>query len=262
MQQLQQRLRGQFVVVKVSGKALDSPGWARDVAALQKMGARPVVVHGAGKQIDALSRKLGLTPTFLDGLRVTDAATLEVAEMALAGAGSQVAQALARHGLRALALSGRDASILVAELRKPELGLVGRIVGVDRDALELLTADGFVVVLGSIATGPEGQALNTNADEAAQAVAASLGAAALLLLSDVDGVQGPDGRIAKATPASIAQLRQSGAASGGMLPKLQACAEAVEQGVGMVRIVKGDASLLQALDPDVDLGTLVVPHGL
>lgn len=262
MQQLRHPLAGQTIVVKVSGKALDHPTWAKDVAELQRLGVRPIVVHGAGKQIDELSKALGLTPTFIDGLRVTDAATLQVAEMALASAGSKVVQALAQHGLRALALSGRDAAMLRAELRQKELGYVGRIVAVDHDALELLCADGFIPVLSPIATGPGGQALNTNADEAAQAIATSLGAAALLLLSDVDGVQGPGGRVAKVTPETLAALRASGAASGGMLPKLQACADAIAQGVGMVRIARSDASLLLALDVNEDLGTLVVPHGL
>jgi acetylglutamate kinase len=149
----------------------------------------------------------------------------------------------------------------VAEVRSSDLGLVGRIVGVNRDALELLCEDGFVPVLSPIATGPSGP-LNTNADEAAQAVATALGAHGLLLLSDVDGVNGPNGRVAHATPESIEALKASGAATGGMLPKLQACAEAVTQGVAMVRIVTSDASLLQALDPASDLGTLVTHHGL
>lgn len=259
---LQRRLRGQHVVVKLSGKALDSPTWARDVVALQRLGARPVVVHGAGRQIDALCKALGIPSRFVDGLRVTDRATLEVAEMVLAGVGKGIVAALQQHGARALGLSGRDAALLRAAPRSGELGLVGRILAADRDVLELLCSDGFIPVLSPIATGPGGQPLNTNADEAAQAVGVALGAAALLLVSDVDGVHGPEGRVAVATPASIDALRSSGAASAGMLPKLQACAEAVQQGVGMVRIVRSDASLLQALDPASDLGTLVVPHGL
>lgn len=259
--QQQLQLRGKFVIVKLSGKALDSASWAKDIASLRAQGARVVVVHGAGKQIDALSKRLGLQPTFVEGLRVTDAETLRVAEMALCSAGQQVVGALQAEGVNALGLSGRDAGLLVAEPRDARLGLVGRIVAVNRDALELLCEDGFVPVLSPIATGPKGP-LNTNADEAAQAVAAALGAHGLLLLSDVDGVQGPDGRVARATPASIAALKLSGAATGGMLPKLQACADAVTQGVTMVRIVQGDAPLLDALDPASDLGTLVMNDGL
>ncbi|HEV8359432.1 MAG TPA: acetylglutamate kinase [Candidatus Thermoplasmatota archaeon] len=262
MQTTLDTVKGKFVVIKLSGKALDSASWAADIKLLQELGARPVVVHGAGQQIDALCAALGLESKFLGGLRVTDAATLRAAEMALCSAGQQVVAALQRQGVNALGLSGRDAALLVAEPREPELGLVGRIVAVNRDALELLCVDGFVPVVSPIATGPGHAPLNTNADEAAQAVAASLGAHALLLLSDVDGVRGPDGRVARATPESIAALRASGAATGGMLPKLQACADAIAQGVGMVRILKGDASLLQALDPTQDVGTLVVPHGL
>lgn len=256
-QKLQQKLRGQYVVVKLSGKALDSPAWAREVVQLHKMGCHAVVVHGAGKQIDALCKALGIPSEFKDGLRVTGAQTLNVAEMVLGAAGKGIVTALEREGAKALGLSGRDAVLLVAEPREG-LGLVGRIVAVNRDTLELLCSDGFIPVLNPIATGPGLQALNTNADEAAQAVATSLGAAALLLVSDVDGVQDKEGqRIAKATPASIAALRKTGAATGGMVPKLAACAEAVEQGVGMVRIVKAGASLLEALDPANDVGTLV-----
>lgn len=259
-QNLQRTLRGQVVVVKLSGKALDQPAWAAEVVQLQKWGARPVVVHGAGKQIDELSRALGLESRFVGGLRVTDAKTLDVAEMVLGAAGKRIVSALQREGAKALGLSGRDSVLLVAEPREAELGLVGRIVAVNRDALELLCSDGFIPVLAPIATGPGLQPLNTNADEAAQAVASALGAAALLLVSDVDGVvDGAGQRIARATPASIASLKASGAATGGMLPKLQACADAVGSGVGMVRIVRSDASLLQALDRATDLGTLVTP---
>lgn len=262
-QELQRKLRGQVVVVKLSGKALDSPNWASEVVQLQKLGARPVIVHGAGKQIDELCKALGIPSHFKDGLRVTDAKTLDVAEMVLGAAGKRIVTQLQREGGRALGLSGRDSVLLVAEVRSAELGHVGRIVGVNVDALELLLSDGFTPVLNPIATGPGLQALNTNADEAAQAVATALGAHALLLVSDVDGVQGPQGRVAKATPESIAELRASGAASGGMLPKLQACADAVEHGVGMVRILSSEASLLHALDPVNDLGTLVMKnHGL
>lgn len=259
-QNLQQRLRGQYVVVKLSGKALQSPTWAKELVQLQRGGCHVVVVHGAGKQIDELSKALGLPSKFVDGLRVTDAKTLDVAEMVLGAAGKGIVTALQKEGGKALGLSGRDAVLLVAEPRSKELGFVGRIVGVNRDTLELLCSDGFIPVLNPIATGPGLQALNTNADEAAQAVATALGAAALLLVSDVDGVQDQAGqRIAKADPTSIDQLKASGAATGGMLPKLQACREAVEQGVGMVRIVKHDAPLLAALDPATDMGTLVLP---
>ncbi|MCA1812359.1 MAG: acetylglutamate kinase [Halobacteriales archaeon] len=254
------QLKGKYVVVKLSGKALDKPSWARDIAELQALGAMPVVVHGGGKQIDALSAKLGLTPSFHDGLRVTDAPTLEVAEMVLAREGKRIAAQLLQQGVNALGLSGRDAGILHAVPRSKQLGHVGRITAVDHLLLELLCSDGFVPVLNSIATGPDGTALNTNADEAAQAIAVALGAQALLLLSDVDGVLGPAGRIAHATPASIAELRASGVASGGMLPKLEACSEAVEHGVGMVRIARSDAPILQALDRSMDLGTLVTPE--
>jgi acetylglutamate kinase len=256
----QRTLRGQTVVVKLSGKALDSPQWAKDVVYLQRQGARPIVVHGAGKQIDALSARMGLQPQFVEGLRVTDAPTLEVAEMVLHRLGKEAATAIGREGGKALGLSGRDSVLLVAQPRDPALGLVGRIVGVNTDALDLLCSDGFVPVLNPIATGPGLQALNTNADEAAQAIAVAMGAHALLLVSDVDGVRDAHGqRIARATPASIAALKGSGAASGGMLPKLQACAEAVQGGVGMVRILASGASLLQALDAAHDMGTLVTP---
>jgi acetylglutamate kinase len=255
-------MKGKFVVVKLSGKALDQPGWAADIAALLQAGAKPVVVHGGGRQIDAMCKKLGLESRFVRGLRVTDQATLDVAEMVLAQAGKGIVAALLQQGVMALGLSGRDAGLLHAVPRSRELGLVGRITAVDHMALELLCVDGFVPVLSPIATGPGSTALNTNADEAAQAVAVALGAQALLLLSDVDGVRGPKGRIARATPEDIAELRRQGVADGGMLPKLEACRDAVEHGVGLVRIAKGDASLVRALDVEEDIGTLVVPHGV
>jgi acetylglutamate kinase len=261
MQQLSS-LKGQVIVVKLSGKALDQPTWAQDVASLQRAGARPVVVHGGGKQIDELSARLGLKAQFVDGLRVTDAATLDVAEMVLAAQGKRIVSALLAEGVHALGLSGRDAGLLHAVPRRRELGLVGRITAVDHQMLELLLSDGFVPVLSPIATGPGYTALNTNADEAAQAIAVALGAKALLLLSDVDGLQGPEGRIERATPQSIAALRAQGIASGGMLPKLEACSEAVQHGVGMVRIARSDAPLLSLLEPRTDLGTLVVDDGL
>lgn len=260
MQQLDS-LKGQVVVVKLSGKALDGAGWAQDVAALQRAGARPVIVHGGGRQIDELCKRLGIASRFVEGLRVTDEATLEVAEMVLAAQGKRIVGALLAEGVHALGLSGRDAGLVHAVPRGKQLGLVGRITAVDHQTLELLLSDGFVPVLSPIATGPGYSALNTNADEAAQSVAVALGAKALLLVSDVDGVLGPQGRIPLATPGSIAELRAAGHASGGMLPKLEACSEAVQQGVGMVRILRSDASLLAALERRTDLGTLVVADG-
>lgn len=235
--------RGEFVVLKLGGhsaEARDLARFAEGVGALQGAGALPVVVHGGGPQIDAMMRRLGLEPRFADGLRVTDEAALRVAEMVLLSFGKAVGAALQRQGVSAIALSGQDAGILRATTKDPALGFVGGVASVNTVPLALLAENGIVPVIAPI--GSDGtHALNVNADEASGAIAAALGARALLLLSNVDGVLARGGRAAILAPAEAQQLIATGAADAGMIPKLRAAVAAAEAGVPLVRISKQEA---------------------
>lgn len=230
-----------MIVLKIGGNELDRPEFldalARMVAGMEP---RPVVVHGGGRGTTALAERLGLTSRFVDGLRVTDEAALEAAVMGLVGlASTQLVRAFASAGVPALGLSGADCSFVIAEkMRHPEgdLGRVGRPVEVNATRLRALQAAGFVPCLAPICVSREGDLLNVNADQVAQAVAAALDARALVLLTNVPGVR-VDGEVqARLGPAEVERLIASGAIAGGMIPKVRAAVGAVQAGVRAVLI--------------------------
>jgi len=242
-------LAGRVVVVKYGGAAMTddaaADAWAQDVGCLVAAGVRVVVVHGGGPALTRTLDRLGIASTFVDGHRVTCAETAEVADMVLSGRinGSVVAR-LQRAGVRAVGLSGTDGGLVTVRPHRPDgrdLGFVGEPAGVDPEVLELLLDRGWVPVVSSTATDAAGQVFNINADLVAGAVAAAVGAARLVFLSDVPGLI-VDGELVEAlTPAAAEAALGSGDASGGMRPKLAAALEALRAGVTEVVLADGRA---------------------
>lgn len=252
-----QRYAGQTFVVKYGGHAMGDPELARDFAEdivlLKQVGIRPVVVHGGGPQIGAMLKRLGHESRFIDGLRVTDAATADVAEMVLGAINKELVRWINEAGGKAVGLSGKDATLIRAEkvsrsVRDPgsaieqvvDLGFVGEPAAVDRRILDVLNEADFIPVVAPIGVGADGHTYNINADTCAGAVASALGAARLFLLTDVPGVLAKDGGLlTDLTPPEVAELVADGMISGGMIPKLETCVGAVEGGVDAAVILDG-----------------------
>jgi acetylglutamate kinase len=253
-----QRYAGQIFVVKYGGHAMGDPdaakGFAADIVLLKAVGINPVVVHGGGPQIGAMLKKLGVESSFVNGLRVTDAETASIAEMVLSGAiNKEIVGWITRAGGRAVGLSGKDAGLVTAEKvgvreadltrgieRHVDLGFVGDPVAVDRKILDTLSAAGVIPVIAPIAAGTDGATYNINADTMAGAIAAALGATRLFLLTDVAGVLDKDGELlTDLTPVEIEALRADGTVTGGMIPKLETCVNAVQGGVEAAVILDG-----------------------
>ena len=262
---------GSIVVVKYGGNALAGgdeaealASFAEDVVLLQAVGLNPVVVHGGGPQIADLLARVGITSEFRDGLRVTDAATLDVARMVLVGkVNSDIVSAINVHGSLAVGLSGVDANLIRADLRSEDLGFVGDVTSIDPTIVERLLAQGLVPVIATIGSDEAGQSYNINADTVAGAIAAALGATKLVFLTDVAGLRSdpedPDSVITQITATELDAMVTSGAAEGGMVPKVEACALAIRGGVAQAHILDGRIphSLLVELFTDAGLGTMV-----
>ena len=261
-----QDFAGRTVVVKFGGNAMVDEdlahSFAADVVLLRAIGMKPVVVHGGGPQIGALLAKLGKETEFRDGLRVTDAETLDVARMVLAGqVGRGLVGAINRHDRIAVGLSGEDAGLIVATQRDESLGYVGDVVDVNRAILDTLVDGGFIPVVSTIGADDDGQAFNINADSAAIALASSLGAEKLVYLTDVPGVLtdvgDPSSLISQLSAARARLLIEDGVIAGGMIPKVEACLDAIDAGVGAAHILDGrvpHAVLLELLT-DAGVGT-------
>ena len=253
-----QRYAGKAFVVKYGGHAMGDPeaqrDFAEDVVLLRAVGINPVVVHGGGPQIGSMLKRLGVESRFVDGLRVTDAETAQVAEMVLAGSiNKEIVGWIAHAGGRAVGISGKDAGLVRAEKvgrnrpdplqgieRKVDLGFVGEPVEVDRRLIDSLVRDGIIPVIAPVAAGADGHTYNINADTMAGAIAAALGASRFFLLTDVAGVLDKQGELmTDLTPADIAGLRADGTVSGGMIPKLETCVAAVEAGVDAAVVLDG-----------------------
>jgi acetylglutamate kinase len=253
-----QRYAGKTFVVKYGGHAMGDPEAARqfaeDVVLLKAVGINPVVVHGGGPQIGAMLKKLGVESKFIDGLRVTDKATAEVAEMVLSGAiNKELVGWIAGAGGKALGISGKDGGLVIASkvqrtVKDPDsqieqaidLGFVGEPTSVDTTLIETASAAGMIPVIAPIAPGKDGETYNINADTMAGAIAAALGAARLFLLTDVPGVLDKSGTLmTDLTPADIAALQADGTISGGMIPKLETCVHAVEAGCEAAVVLDG-----------------------
>ena len=267
-----QQFAGSVIVVKFGGNAMVddqlAAQFAEDVVLMHSVGIRPVVVHGGGPQIGALMDRLGIQSEFRDGLRVTDAETLDVARMVLVGkVNRDIVSSINRHGSLAVGLSGEDAGLIRAAARNPELGFVGDVESVNPAIIERLLAEDLIPVVSTIGADLSGQAYNINADTVAAAVAGALGAERLLYLTDVEGlladIGDPLSRISRIDLSGLAALIDNGAISGGMIPKVQACVDAVEAGVGSAHMVDGRIPhvLLLELFTDLGIGTMVLPDG-
>jgi len=261
---------GKVIVVKYGGAAMDTVGlassFAEDIALLQSAGITAVVVHGGGPQVTSVSERLGIETTFVDGLRVTDAETLDVATMVLAGKlNTDVVASLVTGGVRAVGLSGVDGGLLLARKQAgPDLGFVGEVVHVNAAVLRTLTEQRFVPVVASIAVDETtGQAYNVNADVVASQLAIELGAEKLVFINDVPGVMGPGGELLSELSASQAEalLAQPGVVTGGMIPKLESAGASVRAGVGRVHLVDGrvEHSLVLELFTPEGVGTMIAP---
>jgi acetylglutamate kinase len=266
------------VVIKYGGHAMGDEDlaakFANDVVLLKQAGINPVVVHGGGPQIAAMLERLGIQSTFKNGLRVTDAQTIEVVEMVLAGAiNKQIVTALNNAGGTAVGLSGKDGNLLVATKTKTtqkaakssvekavNLGFVGTPTKVNTQVLDTMLASNIIPVIAPIATSAKGQTLNVNADTAAGALASALNAERLLMLTDVTGVLDKKGALLeRLSVRQAAQLIKNGTAQGGMIPKLETAMKAVKDGVGATAILDGRVphAILLELFTALGAGTLV-----
>jgi acetylglutamate kinase len=276
-----QRYAGKTFVVKYGGHAMGdaerAQDFAEDIVLLKAVGINPVVVHGGGPQIGNLLKRLGIESRFVDGLRVTDAATAEVAEMVLAGSiNKEIVAHIAQAGGRAVGISGKDAGLVTAikverTTKDPgsaieqavDLGFVGEPASVDRSIIDTLTSAGIVPVIAPVAVGADGHTYNINADTMAGAIAGALGAARLFLLADVAGVLDKAGKLLTDLSArEIDELFADGTISGGMLPKIEGALDAAKSGVNAVHIIDGrvpHAMLLEILT-DQAYGTMIRSH--
>jgi acetylglutamate kinase len=267
-----ERFRGSVAVVKFGGNAMTRPDlfaeFAQDVVLMHRVGIRPVVVHGGGPQIGEWLRRLGKESAFVGGRRVTDAETLEVAQMVLMGkVNADIVTALNAFGPVALGLAGTDAQLLEAVAHDPELGFVGSVRRVNPELINRTLAMDLIPVIATIGVDAEGQTYNINADDAATAIAEELRAEKLIFLTDVPGlladVDDPSSLITRVEAGRIGAMIEDGTISGGMVPKMSGCARAVRHGVGAVHLIDGRLPhvLLLELFTDAGVGTMVVADG-
>ena len=267
-----QRFANRIIVVKYGGNALAGSdeataiqSFARDIALLRAVGMKPVVVHGGGPQISAMMERLGKKPEFVDGLRITDAETIEIASMVLLGnVNPQIVNAINSYGAHAVGISGQDAALLRVRQRDPRLGFVGDIASVDTTVIHSVLNDGAVPVIATIGSDGHGQAYNVNADTAAAAIAGALGAQKVIFLTDVPGIlrdrSDVQSLVAQATRDEIAEMIRTGIIDGGMIPKVESCLHALDAGVPDAHILDGRVEhvLLIELFTEAGVGTMLV----
>jgi acetylglutamate kinase len=275
-----QRFEGKVMVVKYGGNAMTDPilesSFARDIVMLKTVGIHPVVVHGGGPQVDNLLKELGRSSDRIDGMRVTDKATMDVVEMVLGGSvNKSIVNLINKHGGRAIGLTGKDASLIRArklpmsktdEQGNPQqidLGFVGDVVSINRDVIDLMIASNFIPVIAPLGVDDEGNTYNINADVVAGKVAEFMLAEKLILLTNIKGVLDKEGNVATGlTPAKVDEMIADGTISGGMIPKISYALEAVKNGVKSAVIVDGrvpHATLLEVFT-DKGVGTLISRH--
>ncbi|HXZ25559.1 MAG TPA: acetylglutamate kinase [Nitrospiria bacterium] len=264
---------GKTIVVKYGGKAMVEASlkerFGEDIALMKYVGIRPVIVHGGGPQISDMMKRLGKEPTFVRGIRVTDAETVGIVEMVLGGViNPEIVALINRHGGRAVGLTGKDGPLLIARPMKTsgkksevDLGLVGEIDGVDPGVLQGLEEARYIPVIAPIAGGVDGRTYNVNADSATGAIAAALKAEKLLLLTDVPGILDAKGAlIPTISKKETQQLIRRGTIASGMIPKVQACLDALDGGVAKAHIIDGRTphALLLELFTDKGIGTEII----
>ena len=278
-----QRFKGQTFVVKLSGKVTEHQenltSLAEELALLHQVGIRICVVHGGGKQLSELAKKLGIEQTIIEGRRVTDDATLEMAKMIFAGKiNTDILAALRHRSIDAVGLSGVDGNIVHAERRPPkeilnretgvrdkvDFGHVGDVVQINARLLTVLLDHGYLPVISSLGADDEGMVFNINADTIAAEIAVQLKAEKLILLSDVDGIYltagDPQTKLSRVTAAEAGELISNGSASGGMIPKLQSIIVLLERGVHSAHNISGNKrnALLSEIFTDQGTGTMIV----
>jgi len=278
-----QRFKGQTFVVKLSGKVTEDPenlsSLAEELALLHQVGIRLCVVHGGGKQLSEMAKRMGIEQTIINGRRVTDDATLEMAKMIFAGKiNTDILAALRNRGIEAVGLSGVDGNIVHAERRPPreilnretgvrsevDFGHVGDVVQINSRLLTVLLDQGYLPVISSLGADDEGTVFNINADTIAAEIAVQLQAKKLILLSDVDGIYLRPGdsetKLSRLTAAEIEALISDGTATRGMIPKLQSIIELLHRGVHSAHIISGTArnALLSEIFTDEGTGTMIV----
>ena len=260
------KMSGKTFVIKYGGSAMEDPELCRQVVAdiemLKLMGVRIVLVHGGGKAINAMLKRLDVPVKFKDGLRVTDDETMEAVQEVLVGhVNQQLVWALNEYGHNAVGISGADGKTLKAEPVDPDLGRVGRIREVDTNLINTLLDDGYIPVVATVGCGPDGF-YNINADVAADKIAEAMGADKLIYLTDVDGLfrdfSDEDSLVAQLTRTETHELLESGTLDGGMIPKIRSVAEALDAGVSEVVILNGTYphSLLLEIFTDAGCGTM------
>ncbi len=272
-----QRFEGKVMVVKYGGNAMTDAAlessFARDIVLLKTVGIHPVVVHGGGPQVDNLLKELGRTSDRIDGMRVTDKATMDIVEMVLGGSvNKSIVNLINQHGGRAIGLTGKDANLIRAKklpmtkcdahgnISEIDLGYVGDVVSVNRDVIDLMIASDFIPVIAPLGVDEKGNTYNINADLVAGKVAEFMQAEKLILLTNIKGVLDKAGNIATGlSPAMVDTMIADGTISGGMIPKISCALEAVKGGVKSVVIVDGrvpHATLLEVFT-DQGVGTLI-----
>ena len=268
---------GSSLVIKYGGHAMTDKdmqiSFASDIALLQQVGSKPVVVHGGGPQIEQMLKKLNIKTGFVDGLRVTDKNTVKIVEMVLSGAiNKSIVAAIMSAGAKAVGISGKDGGLIMAEKimsrRDPEsaiekvvdLGFVGKPSNIDNKVLDALMQGGLIPVVAPLGLGEDGQTYNINADTVAGSISSSLGAKRMLMLTDVPGVLEKDGSLIKELSSKQAKnLIKKGIVTSGMIPKLETCIEAVESGTDAAVILDGRAphAVLMELFTEHGGGTLI-----
>lgn len=275
-----QRFEGKVMVVKYGGNAMTDPilesSFARDIVMLKTVGIHPVVVHGGGPQVDNLLKELGRSSDRIDGMRVTDKATMDVVEMVLGGSvNKSIVNLINKHGGRAIGLTGKDASLIRAKKlpmtkideqgnqQQIDLGFVGDVVSINRDVIDLMITSNFIPVIAPLGVDDEGNTYNINADVVAGKVAEFMLAEKLILLTNIKGVLDKEGNVATGlTPSKVDEMIADGTISGGMIPKISYALEAVKNGVKSAVIVDGrvpHATLLEVFT-DKGVGTLISRH--
>lgn len=261
---------GRTIVIKYGGAAMTDPAlvdlFAQDVVLMRLVGMHPVVVHGGGPQISELMQRLGKKPSFVDGLRVTDAETMDIVRMALVGkVNREVVAAINRHGPYAVGLSGEDAGLITVVPRDPRLGFVGDVTGINGSVLERQFKEEFIPVVATVGVDADGQAYNVNADTVAGAIAGALRAAKLVYLTDVAGLYrdlaDETSLISQIGVDELDAMVSSWGVTSGMMPKVASCIDALRRGVGRAHLLDGripHALLLEVFTRE-GVGTMVVP---
>lgn len=267
------RFHKKIVVIKYGGHAMVDEAIRQsviqDIVLLKYVGMYPVIVHGGGPAINEMLGLKGIEPEFVDGLRVTSPEIMSVVEMVLSGSiGPDLAAGFNANDTQAVAVSGKDAKMMRAKLKNPDLGLVGEVTRVDTDYIHSLLEADYIPIISPIAYGPDGQSLNINSDEAACVISQALKAYKLILITDVDGVMADpdqaDSLISQMDIEDVTQAVRDGIITGGMIPKLNCCVRAVAGGVHKCHIINGTVphSIIFELFTQTGIGTMVVKDRL